>query len=327
MTLFCRRLDISVLGPTLNPYLYMMDQKANDDMRINGRRARILTENIHSVKQRIEKVADGRKVHTPPSPSKPSLTSHQLTSLLQPPTGPPHSRLQTQTRKDILFLHDSPHRHRDFGENYAQELTEKAALLPPTIQWHMIGALQTNKCKPLAEQVANLYCVSSVDTVKKADALEKGRAVLAGRLGEEGEGARLRVLVQVNTSGEEEKSGVQPGEAVGLCRHVREKCPHLVLAGLMTIGALARSREASAGEGVNEDFVVLRETRDRVAEELKVEKGELELSMGMSSDFEGAIGLGSDEVRVGTTIFGERPARKDAKIKDDGTEEEEEEEK
>lgn len=191
----------------------------------------------------------------------------------------------------------------------------------------MIGALQTNKCKPLAEQVANLYCVSSVDTVKKADALEKGRAVLAGRLGEEGEGARLRVLVQVNTSGEEEKSGVQPGEAVGLCRHVREKCPHLVLAGLMTIGALARSREASAGEGVNEDFVVLRETRDRVAEELKVEKGELELSMGMSSDFEGAIGLGSDEVRVGTTIFGERPARKDAKIKDDGTEEEEEEEK
>ncbi|KAK1067811.1 hypothetical protein LTR74_006087 [Friedmanniomyces endolithicus] len=280
-----------------------MDQKANDDMRINGRRARILTENIHSVKQRIEKVADGRKVRL------------IAVSKLKP-------------ANDILVLHDFPHHHRDFGENYAQELTEKAALLPPTIQWHMIGALQTNKCKPLAEQVANLYCVSGVDTVKKADALEKGRGALAARLGEGEEGGRLRVLVQVNTSGEEEKSGVQPGGAVGLCRHVREKCPHLVLGGLMTIGALARSREAaSGGEGVNEDFVVLRETRDRVAEELGVEKGELELSMGMSSDFESAIGMGSDEVRVGTTIFGERPARKDAKIKDEGTEEEEEEEK
>ncbi|KAK0262361.1 hypothetical protein B0A54_05649 [Friedmanniomyces endolithicus] len=277
-----------------------MDQKANDDMRINGRRARILTGNIHSVKQRIEKVADGREV--------------RLIAV---------SKLKSAN--DILTLHDFPYHHRDFGENYAQELTEKAALLPPTIQWHMIGALQTNKCKPLAEQVANLYCVSSVDTVKKADALEKGRAALAARLGEGEEGVgRLRVLVQVNTSGEAEKSGVEPHEAVGLCRHVREKCPHLVLGGLMTIGALARSREASTGEGVNEDFVVLRETRERVAEELGVEKGELELSMGMSADFESAIGMGSDEVRVGTTIFGERPARKDAKIKDDGPEEEEE---
>jgi len=187
----------------------------------------------------------------------------------------------------------------------------------------MIGALQTNKCKPLAEQVANLYCVSSVDTAKKADALEKGRAVLAGK---QELGAKLRVLVQVNTSGEAEKSGVEPGEAAGLCRHVREKCPHLVLGGLMTIGALARSREASAGEGsVNEDFTVLRETRDRVAEELGVERRELELSMGMSADFESAIGMGSDEVRVGTTIFGERPARKDAKIQEETTEEEEQE--
>ncbi|KAK0262632.1 hypothetical protein LTR91_018403 [Friedmanniomyces endolithicus] len=275
-----------------------MDQKANDDMRINGRRARILTGNFHSVTQRIEKVADGRKVRL------------IAVSKLKPVN-------------DILTLHDFPYHHRDFGENYAQELTEKAALLPPTIQWHMIGALQTNKCKPLAEQVANLYCVSSVDTAKKADALEKGRAVLAGK---QELGAKLRVLVQVNTSGEAEKSGVEPGEAAGLCRHVREKCPHLVLGGLMTIGALARSREASTGEGVNDDFTVLRETRDRVAEELGVERRELELSMGMSADFESAIGMGSDEVRVGTTIFGERPARKDAKIQAETTEEEEEEE-
>ena len=80
---------------------------------------------------------------------------------------------------DILALHNSEHAHLDFGENYAQELTEKSQLLPKSIRWHMIGGLQTNKCKPLAEQVANLYCVSSVDTAKKADGLEKGRAALA----------------------------------------------------------------------------------------------------------------------------------------------------
>lgn len=176
----------------------------------------------------------------------------------------------------------------------------------------MIGALQTNKCKPLAESVANLYCVSSVDSAKKADALEKGRAALIEREGEQGR--RLRVLVQVNTSGEAEKSGVEPDHTKDLCQHIREKCPHLQLAGLMTIGAIARSQAANTPEAVNEDFVVLKDVRDKVAEELGVGKEELELSMGMSSDFEGAIGLGSDEVRVGTTIFGERPAKKDASI-------------
>ena len=178
----------------------------------------------------------------------------------------------------------------------------------------MIGALQTNKCKPLAEQVSNLYCVSSVDTAKKADALEKGRAALAEK---QELSNKLRVLVQVNTSGEEEKSGVEPDQAAELCRHVREKCPHLQLTGLMTIGAIARSHAASTEDGVNEDFVARRETRDRVASELGVEAKELELSMGMSSDFEAAIAQGSDEVRVGTTIFGERPAKKDAQIKDE----------
>ena len=182
----------------------------------------------------------------------------------------------------------------------------------------MIGALQTNKCKPLAEQVANLYCVSSVDTAKKADALEKGRAALAEK---QELSSKLRLLVQVNTSGEAEKSGVEPGEAAGLCRHVREKCPHLQVAGLMTIGAIARSQQASTAETVNEDFVVLRETRDKVAGELGVEAKEFELSMGMSSDFEAAIAQESDEVRIGTTIFGDRPARKDAKVKEETTDE------
>jgi len=182
----------------------------------------------------------------------------------------------------------------------------------------MIGALQTNKCKPLAEQVANLYCVSSVDTAKKADALEKGRAALAEK---QGLPNKLRVLVQVNTSGEAEKSGVEPDKTAELCEHVREKCPHLQLAGLMTIGAIARSQASSGADAINEDFVCLRETRDKVVEELGMKKEDLELSMGMSSDFEAALSQGSDEVRVGTTIFGERPAKKDAKVKNERAEE------
>ncbi|KAF2167294.1 hypothetical protein M409DRAFT_66294 [Zasmidium cellare ATCC 36951] len=267
-------------------------------MRIDPARAKQLVENLQRVTQRVDAVrgGSGRKVRL------------IAVSKLKP-------------ARDILALHQpqSPSTqqpHHDFGENYTDELTTKAALLPHSIRWHMIGGLQTNKCKPLAESVPNLFSVSSVDTAKKADALEKGRKALVEKSGDEvaEEQKRLRVLVQVNTSGEESKSGVEPHETTALCRHIREKCPTLRLGGLMTIGAIARSRESSSPDALNEDFVTLRETRDRVAGELGVEREELELSMGMSSDFEAAIAQGSDEVRVGTTILGERPAKKDAKI-------------
>ena len=260
-----------------------------ESMRIDPQRAKLLVENFAHVNQAVQKASNGRKVRL------------IAVSKLKP-------------ANDILALHESDHRHADFGENYAQELTEKSQLLPSSIRWHMIGGLQTNKCKPLAEQVANLYCVSSVDASKKADALEKGRAALAEQQHLE---SKLRVLVQVNTSGEENKAGVEPGQTTELCKHIREKCPHLQLAGLMTIGALARSQEAQTADGINEDFVTLRETRDAVAGDLGIDSSELELSMGMSSDFEAAISQGSDEVRVGTTIFGGRPAKKDAKITSD----------
>ena len=151
-----------------------------------------------------------------------------------------------------------------------------------------------------------------MDTVKKADALEKGRAAFYDGKAKDGEGGesvdeenkRLRVFVQVNTSGEESKSGVSPGEeTVSLCKHILDSCPHLKLQGLMTIGAIARSQAAKSGEE-NEDFVALKGEKEKVVKELGIE--ELELSMGMSADFEDAIGQGSDEVRVGSEIFGAR---------------------
>lgn len=130
--------------------------------------------------------------------------------------------------------------------------------------------------------------------------------------------------IQVNTSGEEAKSGCAPGaDVVQLARHVLTACPNLRLLGFMTIGAIARS-VATTPENENEDFATLREQRDLVAKELKEElssrtpsgeeETELELSMGMSEDFEGAIAMGSSEVRVGSTIFGTRPAKADAKL-------------
>ena len=223
---------------------------------------------------------------------------------------------------DIQALHkEAPSEASHFGENYVQELFEKAEKLPRSIKWHFIGGLQSNKCKPLAERIPNLWCVSSVDSVKQADLLESGRKALVekskGTEGAVGEGdgfdEQLRIMVQVNTSGEDSKSGVEPSDALALCRHIKDSCPHLRLTGLMTIGAIARSKETTP-ETENEDFECLRSTRDKVAAELGVAQDSLELSMGMSGDYEGAIAQGSNEVRIGSTIFGERPPRKDFQV-------------
>lgn len=160
--------------------------------------------------------------------------------------------------------------------------------------------------------------MSSVDSEKKARELEKGRKAAAEQAKEEN-GSELKALLvhaQVNTSGEAEKSGVEPEEAAKLCKYIKDGCPHLELAGLMTIGAIARS-QVTTEETENEDFVKLREVRDSIRKELKLDEKDLELSMGMSADFESAIRCGSDEVRVGSTIFGERPPKKDAKVKDE----------
>jgi len=103
----------------------------------------------------------------------------------------------------------------------------------------------------------------------------------------------------VNTSGEESKFGVEPGAVVELAQHVAQQCPHLRLAGLMTIGQPDYTSRP-------ENFECLSRCRDEVAMALGLAPGDLELSMGMSGDFERAIEMGSTNVRVGSTIFGAR---------------------
>lgn len=139
----------------------------------------------------------------------------------------------------------------------------------------------------------------------------------------------LNVLLQVNTSGEASKSGLPPldvhcsdpdaveldsTELLSLATYIVTSCPRLHLLGLMTIGSWEASHSNTK---INPDFGRLRTTRDLLENELKSscaeskwgKDGTLLLSMGMSADFEAAIKAGSDIVRVGTTIFGERPTK------------------
>lgn len=183
---------------------------------------------------------------------------------------------------------------RVFGENYVQELVEKAPVLPPDIRWHFIGHLQSNKAK-VVTQIPNLYMIESIDSVKLANAVNKHVAKVDRE-------EKLRVMVQVNTSGETSKSGVEPGQAVtDLCLHVATQCLNLQLVGLMTIGRL--------GDISPECFETLAQCRDQViAANISgvPPADEFELSMGMSGDFELAIQAGSTNVRIGSTIFGAR---------------------
>lgn len=170
-----------------------------------------------------------------------------------------------------------------------------------------------------ATAIPNLYCVQTLASTKAASALNKAIP--------EDRDTALRVLVQVNTSGEESKSGLPPLRAttdVGnselgqLVVHIVTQCTRLRFEGLMTIGAVEQSLSASETEK-NADFETLKETRDRLKKFLDKEQagrswghgtsGNLVLSMGMSSDFETALKAGSDIVRVGTGIFGQRPKK------------------
>ncbi|KXS16069.1 hypothetical protein M427DRAFT_134528 [Gonapodya prolifera JEL478] len=198
---------------------------------------------------------------------------------------------KTKPAEDVKAAYDVGQRH--FGENYVQELVEKAAQLPIDIQWHFIGHLQSNKCKALAA-IPNLWVVETIDGVKKATELNKACASRA---------SPLRIFLQINTSGEPQKGGIEPDEVTSVAHHVISNCPNLTLAGLMTIGMAERE------EKPNPDFVCLTRCRDVVSAALP-DLPALEVSMGMSGDFEEAVELGSTNVRVGSTIFGARNYKK-----------------
>lgn len=189
-----------------------------------------------------------------------------------------------------------------FGENYAQELEEKAKEMGDDenyendIQWHFIGGLQSNKAAKLVKNVVpyGKLVVETVNSEKVANKLDN--AMANNFPGNDGQELLLDVFVQVNTSGEESKSGVSVDESIELCKYVVQNCKRLNLKGVMTIGA----------PGDVDCLENLGKCRELVADALSLDPCDIELSMGMSGDFETAIAKGSTNVRVGSTIFGQR---------------------
>ncbi|MED6144495.1 hypothetical protein PIB30_016163 [Stylosanthes scabra] len=180
--------------------------------------------------------------------------------------------------------------HRCFGENYVQELVEKAPQLPEDIRWHFIGNLQSNKAKLLVNSVPNLEYVETVDDEKIANVLDNAVANMGRK--------PLKVFVQVNTSGETSKFGVNPEGCVDLVKYVRDR-QYLEFCGLMTIGMPDYT-------STPENFKTLWNCRSEVCKAIGISEDQCELSMGMSADFEQAIEMGSTNVRIGSTIFGAR---------------------
>ena len=179
---------------------------------------------------------------------------------------------------------------RLFGENRVQEFADKydAVRELSGADFHMIGHLQSNK----AAKAVELFCgVDSLDSVKLGERLNAAAASL---------GRRIEVLLEINVGGEEAKSGVAPNspELEGILREAAN-WPNLRLRGLMTVPPFTENPE-----GARPYFRQLRELREKIATpSLPLAL----LSMGMSHDFEVGIEEGSDIVRIGTAIFGERP--------------------
>lgn len=175
---------------------------------------------------------------------------------------------------------------RRFGENIVQEARRKARELAdlPDVSWAMIGHLQSNKAKYLPEFVSEFQCLDSVSLAGELDR----RYQHAGRA--------LDVLIEVNSSGEESKFGVAPGDVISLAASLRPFTA-LRVRGLMTIASRERAEA---------DFAVMNGLRDRLRDTDGLAGSYDELSMGMSGDFERAIVHGSTCVRVGTAVFGAR---------------------
>jgi PLP dependent protein len=173
------------------------------------------------------------------------------------------------------------------GENRVQEAAAKRPLVGARVPWHLIGPLQRNKAKAALEL---FDVVETVDRIELADRLEALLAP-AGRV--------LPVLIEANIGEEPQKSGVLPASAVELAVHLVSRCPHLTLAGVMTVPPWHPDPERSRPY-----FAVLRELSARIAE--RIGGAGLELSMGMSEDFEVAVEEGATAVRLGRVLFGER---------------------
>ncbi len=179
---------------------------------------------------------------------------------------------------------------RDFGESYVQEWLDKRDRLPDDIRWHLIGGLQSNKCKMLGEDVAMIHAVDRKSLIKE---LQKHSVAVRS------------VLLQVRLGGEASKSGVDPDGLLGLLEATTQR-DRMCVEGLMAIPPPTEDEEQARAY-----FHELSELRWRCVEWLQKDRmldqhPMWHLSMGMSSDYEVAVEEGATLVRVGSALFGSR---------------------
>ena len=174
------------------------------------------------------------------------------------------------------------------AENYVQEALNKIARIGKQVEWHFIGHLQSNKARSAVDLFSMIH---SVDRLSLAEALSQ-EANKQGKI--------LPVLIQVNISGEESKSGINPQETLQLLERIAG-LQHLSVQGLMTMPPWFEDPE-----NARPYFIALRKLREELSREKIPGVVLQELSMGMSGDFEVAINEGATLVRIGTAIFGPR---------------------
>lgn len=175
---------------------------------------------------------------------------------------------------------------RVFGENKVQELTEKYPLLPKDIQWHLIGHLQTNKVKYIAEFIDT---IQSVDSEKLLKEINKEAAK---------HDRKIKVLLQVKIAEEDSKFGLEIEEAKAIFeKFIKSEFPNVEITGLMGMATFTEDESQ-----IKSEFSILKNLFD----ELNNKKQLQTLSMGMSDDFTIAIDCGANSVRVGSAIFGRR---------------------
>jgi len=179
----------------------------------------------------------------------------------------------------------------DIGENRVQEAKDKYDQVDRPVKWHLVGHLQRNKVK---QALLIFDLIHSVDSLRLLAEIDRRSAQL---------NRRTEVLIQVNTSGEPSKFGLEPDAVLGFMENALDYA-HIQIKGLMTIGAFSPNPEE-----VRPSFVLLKTLQEKIREQ-QFPNIEMEyLSMGMTNDFEVAVEEGANLVRIGTAIFGKRENR------------------
>jgi pyridoxal phosphate enzyme (YggS family) len=218
---------------------------------------------------------------------------HQITEELKQKNVTLVAVSKTKPVNDILELYQLG--QRDFGENYVQELVDKAGQLPKDIRWHFIGHLQTNKVKYIVPFVSLIHVVDSLKLLTEINKqAEKNKRTIA-------------CLLQMHIASEETKFGLDEAELSHLVRQFADvERPHIEVSGLMGMASFTDNMDQVRNEFRELKRIFDEYSASTVSGEVSEQFRLSILSMGMSSDYKIAIEEGSTMVRIGSLLFGAR---------------------